>query len=376
MTTVRNAHRRPFQAGGNHLMQHLRRVAFTAFIPAVAHGQESPPRGFTIDTLGRGVYAFVRKEPIAYGMQSNSMLVVGNRYAAVVDAQMNRPDTREVIAAIRSITPLPVRFVINTHCHDDHVTGNVEYQRAFPAVEFVASAAMASDMVATCAKNRASFLAAGAGTLTFLDNLIRRGQSYVGGPMPDDERDAHRSYARLVAAFLADSTVTVVGPTRTFERELALDLGGRSIDVLFLGAGHSLGDAIVRVPEVGAIAAGDLVMWPVPFVGSTSRPGDFAETLNRLLALRPAIILPGHGPVLRSTDHIAQTSRMLQSIRDQVAAGVARGDSLPALRRAVDIREFRMLFAGDSKLRQGMFDFYVTSSAIPAEFHAQRAKRP
>jgi glyoxylase-like metal-dependent hydrolase (beta-lactamase superfamily II) len=352
-------------------MRFLPIVLALAALRTLSGQQPEIPRGFTADTLAPGVVAFVRREPLGYGNEANSLLIVGSRYAAVVDAQLLPSDTREVIAAIRTITTKPVRYVVNTHCHDDHVTGNVEYQKAFPGVDFVSSRVMADEMNGICAKNRASFRSSAA-TPGFLRDLVAKGQSLAGGPMPDDERDGLLSYARLVQGFIAESDEKPIAPTKTFEGKLTLDLGGRSIDVLYLGRGHSAGDVVVHVADAGVLAAGDLVMWPVPFVGTTSFPGDFAQTLDKMLALHPRAILPGHGPLLSDTMHVHQVSRMLKSIRDQVATSVARGDSLRQTRAAVDLSEFRTLFGGSSKLRQGLFDQYVKSSAIPAEFKAQR----
>jgi glyoxylase-like metal-dependent hydrolase (beta-lactamase superfamily II) len=349
-------------------------LAVTTLLPAGHGRQPDVPTGFIADTLAPGVVAFVRREPVAYGMQSNSLLIVGERYAAVVDAQNNLTDTRAVIAAIRAITPRPVRYVINTHCHDDHVTGNVEYRKAFPGVNFVASRAMAEEMDGICATNRAAFRKSGLGTVKFLRDLVAKNQSLLGGTLPEDERIAHLSYARYIESFVAESEETAVHPTMTFDDRLSLDLGGRAIEALHLGRGHSRGDVIVHLPDAGVIAAGDLVVWPVPLVGTTSYPGDYAATLHRLLALKPHIVLPGHGPLLRDTTYIHDVTRLLESIRSQVAAGIARGDSLPALRNAVDLSEFRALFGGGSKLRLGLFDNYVKSSAIPAEFTAQKPR--
>jgi glyoxylase-like metal-dependent hydrolase (beta-lactamase superfamily II) len=174
--------------------------------------------------------------------------------------------------------------------------------------------------------------------------------------------------------FVAESEERPVLPTKTFGDSLVLDLGGRSVVAMYLGRGHSRGDIIVRVPDVGVIAAGDLVVWPVPFVGTTSYPGDFGTTLDRMLALRPSAILPGHGPVMRDTTYVHDVSRMLKSVHSQVAAAVARGDSLPAVRKAVDLSAFRQLFGGESKLRQGLFDNYVKASAIPAEYARLRGR--
>ena len=341
-----------------------------ATLPAFFVRQPAIPHGFRVDTIAPGVVAFVRREPLGYGNESNSLLIVGEEAAAVVDAQMNLTDTREVIAAIRQVTSRPIRYVVNTHCHDDHVTGNIEYAKAYPGVEFVASKTMAEEMNGICARNRASFRTS-LGTVRFLNDLVAKGQSLVGGPMADDERLGLLSYARLVEMFIAESDEKAIGPTRTFDGRMTLDLGGRSIDVLQLGRGHSAGDVVVHVPEAGLIAAGDLVIWPVPFVGTTSFPGDYAQTLDAMLAFKPRVILPGHGPVLRDTAYVHDVVRMLKSIRDQVAKSVARGDSLRQTHTAVDLAEFRALFGGASKLRQGLFDQYVKSSAIPAEFTAQ-----
>ena len=354
----------------------------TAFVVAFGPGTTSiapdarPAAGFVIDTLAAGIYAVIRKEPPAYGMESNSLIVVGKRGVAVVDAQINRSDTRAVIAAIRKLTPLPVRYVINTHCHDDHVTGNVEYRTAFPGVEFVASDSMRVEMDGTCAVNRAGFLKAGPGTVKFLRSQVARNQSLLGGPLEEDERIAHLSYAHLLETFVAQADPVPVHPTITFADRLHLDLGGKAIDVMWLGRGHSAGDAIVHLPQDGIVAAGDLVVWPVPFVGTTSHPGEFAVAIDKLIALRAIAIIPGHGPLLRDPAYLQDVSRMLHSIQAQVAASVAHGDTLAQTQAHVDLAEFRALFGGNSKLRRGLFDNYVASSAIPAEFRDASLKKP
>lgn len=350
------------------LLPSLGLLALASALPGQA---PVPPRGFTVDTIAPGAYAFIRREPTAYGMQSNSLLLVGDRYAAVVDAQMNLTDTREVIAAVRAITAKPVRYLVNTHCHDDHVTGNVEYTKAFPAVDIVASRAMSQELLGTCARNRAGFRRAGPGTVQFVRGFVERNTSAIGGPIDDDERIAHLSYARLIEAFVAEAEPAVVPPTIMFEKQLSLDLGNRIIDVIHLGPGHSRGDVVVRDSAAGIVAAGDLVIWPVPFVGTTSQPGEFAAALDSLLGLRARVILPGHGPLLRDNAYVQDVARMLKSIRSQVARYRANGDSLAAVQRAVDLTEFRTLFGGTSKLGLGLFDNYVRSSAIAAEYAAQ-----
>src|ERR1044071_10366284 len=95
-----------------------------------------PKAGFTLGNvtvtpLAPGVYAAIRREPLALAVNSNSLFIVNSDHVVVVDAQFTRVATREQIAALRRITRLPVRYVINTHWHDDHLAGNQVYQDSF-----------------------------------------------------------------------------------------------------------------------------------------------------------------------------------------------------------------------------------------------------
>jgi hypothetical protein len=95
-----------------------------------------------------------------------------------------------------------------------------------------------------------------------------------------------------------------------------------------------------------------------------------------MLALRPAVIIPGHGPVMRDDSHARLTLRLLNSIRDQTGAAVARGETLEAARKSVNLEEFRKLFAGDSRFKSFVFANYVTSSGVAAAYReAAEGKR-
>jgi glyoxylase-like metal-dependent hydrolase (beta-lactamase superfamily II) len=134
--------------------------------------------------------------------------------------------------------------------------------------------------------------------------------------------------------------------------------------VLFLGRGHSRGDLVVHLPAERIVAAGDLVMFPVQFVGTTSFPADFAETEDRLIALAPERIVPGHGPVLQGTGHPRLISRMLHSLTDQVRAARARGETLDQVKAGVTLGEYERAFAGVSPMLRILFGYYVTTPAV------------
>lgn len=98
--------------------------------------------------IADGVYGAIYSEMHDDPVHSNSLIVIGDDGVAVVDADYTPAGARATIAEIRKLTKLPVRYVITTHWHDDHVFGNQESQIAFPGVEFVAHRRTRESMVA------------------------------------------------------------------------------------------------------------------------------------------------------------------------------------------------------------------------------------
>ena len=84
---------------------------------------------FQFHKLADGVYASIRKEPVGLGVEANNLFVVDDDGVVVVDTNFGPSSTRQVLAALRKITDEPVKYVINTHPHDDHVLGNAVYRR-------------------------------------------------------------------------------------------------------------------------------------------------------------------------------------------------------------------------------------------------------
>ena len=351
--------------------------AAPAGAPPAGAAPAPPPAGFTIERLADGVYAAVRREPAGFIFQSNSVFLIGPDDVIVVDTQFTLAATREVLAALRELTPKPVRFVIHTHGHDDHVTGNQVYREAFPGVQFVASTAMRRDMAGDGARNRAAYAKSARGTAAFLGDLLARDRDLGGRAMDAEERLSYASDSTLVGLYAAEAAVVrPILPTITFEDSLTLYQGDRAVQLLCLGRGHTGGDVVVRLPRENIVAAGDLVVWPVPTVGTTSFPLDFPATLGQLLALEPSILVPGHGPVMRDDSYVRRVKGLLESLAAQVEAAVARGDSLEQARKAVRLDDLRAAFAEGHPLREDVFDYYVAQPAVARAYEqAAREKR-
>lgn len=347
----------------------------SAVSPSVA--QPAADSTFRVERLAEGVYAVIRLEPAAVINESNSLFIIGDHDVVVVDAQSSAARTRATIAALRALTPKPVRAVINTHWHDDHVVGNAEYLAAWPTVEIIAHATVLEDLATDGVRYRKEADAGRAGTIGFLNGLVQQNRSFAGGPLSEEERRSHLSAARLLADYANPSpgmTYMPAAPTRTLTDRLVLEQGKRRIEVRFMGRGHTRGDVIVHLPTEGIVAAGDLLMWPVQFVGTTSWPLEFGATVDAIRALRPRLIVPGHGPVLRDDTYPALVSRMLHSLSSQARASVARGDTLQAALRSISLAEFETEMAGESPVRRILFSYYVTGSAIKRAWEQAQAR--
>lgn len=335
-----------------------------------------PASNFEVQPIAEGVYAVIRQDPPGLMVDANSVFIVNDEDVIVVDTSGAPSTSKEVVAALRKITNKPVRYVVNTHWHDDHIIGDTVYREAFPGVEFIGHTKAREYLPTRGAVDRKGFLAGAPMAVEILQSLLAANESFSGGELTAEERTSHESDIRLLELAVEEGPgVPLMLPTITVEDRLTLHRGDRMIDIRHLGRGHTGGDLVVHLPKEGVVITGDLVVWPVPLVGSDqSYVGDWSATLEKVLALKPAVIVPGHGPVLRDDSYVKILARMFASIEQQTAAAVARGETLQQARKSVDLEEFRKILAGDSQLRSVIFSTYVTNPAVTAAFREASQK--
>lgn len=357
-------------------------LALFAPFPGAAHptGPDSAPT-FSTQRLADGVFVIYANEPPGLGGDPNALVVVGRAGTLVVDAQFSATSTAAVMAEVRKVATAPVRWLVNTHWHDDHVSGNGVWRQAYPLIEILGHRHMLEDMPRAGAANRAGMLKSVPGTSAFLREREAGGTGIDGEPTDAVELRAYAAYRALIGRFAAESLLTVpVLPDRAVDDSLAIDLGGRRVVLRYLGSAHTRGDLVVEVPDAGVLAVGDIVSWPVPLIGTTSFPREYGLTLDRMLAIPHRQLVPGHGPVLASDEYPRQMRRMLGHIRTAVDSMRLAGDSLAQVQRTVRLDEFRRLFARDDRLLNTLFSNYVVQSAIPKAYadgaSAATAQRP
>jgi cyclase len=194
-----------------------------AATPAPKSAADDPARRFTVTPLADGVYAVIRDDRPGFMVDANNLFIINERDVVVVDANGAPSITKQVVAALKRLTDKPVRYVVNTHYHDDHIRGNQVWREAYPGVEFIAHAFAREYLPGQGAINRKAFLTGAPGFLEDLRGALKSGTGLTGAPLTAEERDSLQSDVSLAGLVLGegDRAETVL-PTITVRDRLTL----------------------------------------------------------------------------------------------------------------------------------------------------------
>lgn len=263
-------------------------LAFLLLSSALAFAAD--PADFTVKKLGAGVYAAISPDRSKAG--SNAGFIVGANGVVVVDSFLGADPAKELLAEIRKITNLPIRYVVNTHYHLDHTGGN------------------------------AVFAEAGATVLAHRNvrSWLRTENLKFFGPTPKPEAKAQ--------------VESLVLPDMVYSDAVDLYLGGRLVQVRYM-LGHTGGDSVVIVPDANVVFGGDLI-WQkhLPnLIDASTQP--WLQTLDKLLQEHPsATFVSGHGDVATPAD-VRDFRDYLNTLRTDVAKAQTDGKSGQGLVDAV-----------------------------------------
>ena len=208
---------------------------------------------------------------VAVRVTSEGLIVVDDKFAS---------QAADVFATVKTVSALPVKYLLNTHHHGDHASGNA-YVRETLGVNVIAH------------KN-------------IRENFLRIKQAGE--------------------------------PNITFANEGAVYLGGIEVKLFWFGRGHTNGDTVVYFPELKTIHAGDLIIDAMPVI---DYPGggsalEFISTIDKLLALDFDTMIPGHGRIMTKDEVRAYRTRfhtMNERMRELIRKGVTK-DQLKTLDQA------------------------------------------
>ena len=242
---------------------------------------------YVVRDLAPGVFAAVAPEGVPPYLFANSLVAIGDSGVLVVDSGQRPALARELIALIRERTEQPVRWVINTHWHGDHVWGNEVFVDSFPGVQILATPATRDSISAASVRQ--------------IDEQIaqhREGRARLQAMLDTADADLRTRIRQAdsvrVARIAELQAIRIVLPTRLFAMPLQLDLGGRTAVLLPLGPAHTPGDAAVWLPGERIVAVGDLLEEGELWLEGADVAG-WLRALDALAALDARVLVPSHG---------------------------------------------------------------------------------
>lgn len=303
-----------------------------------------------------GVYVVL--QPLADRFNdANSTIIVMSDAVAVIDTQGTLTEARAEIEAIKRMTDKPVRWVINTHWHTDHIQGNQVYREAFPGVQFVAQTNSREDMTLRAIPELQEQVAKLPEIIERSRDLLATGFNRDGKALTEDQEKFLEMRIHTFSKELPDLKQThIVPPDITFETSMSLFSGDQEIRLTHY-AGHTRGDLVVFLPAKRILITGDLLD-DMPYTGDGS-PTGLVQTLRHLDNLDFDLVIPGHGGIEKGHEHLRLIASLFDSIVVQVQEDIANGLSLEETEREVKIDDFRQPVTGGEEHATRAFNAWI-----------------
>ncbi|MDO8396919.1 MAG: quinoprotein relay system zinc metallohydrolase 2 [Bradyrhizobium sp.] len=273
-----------------------------------------------VDEIAPGVFVHSGKTALMTrenaGAIANIGFIIGESAVAVIDTGGSVREGQQLLAAIRARTDRPIRYVINTHGHPDHMFGNIAF-----------------------VQDGTSFV----GHRNLPRALTTRGPFYI------------EAFRRIMGGELIDD-VRMVPPTILVDGITTLDLGSRTLTLRAWPAAHTDNDLTVLDEQTRILFAGDLVFLSHTPVLDGSLRG-WLDVIDELATLPAQRVVPGHGVVSEWPAALADQRRYLQTLASDVRALIASGKSITAAAGAA---------AAAERSRWQLFDDFHARNATAA----------
>jgi cyclase len=247
--------------------------------------------------LAPGVYAFL--QPHLGWFVSNAGLIVGKKEAIVIDSLTNKSQVEDFLGKIRAVTDKPIRFLINTHIHGDHIYTNHFFK----------------DAIAIC-------------SLGAREELNRRDTDELENRVKPSFPEISFEGAKVTPQDLA------------FDKTLTIYQDEREIRLVDLGPGHCESDTYVYLPKERIVFCGDLLFSGSPQMLLMGCLSGLIQNLDIIASLDAKIYVPGHGPV-GGKELVYAMREYLVVVRDESRKCFDRGMSYDQAAQTIDIGRFK-----------------------------------
>jgi cyclase len=272
---------------------------FAAVLWLIAAPLPAQDLGQQIRKIKDGIYVYVGKN-----LNSNCGIVVTQEGVVLIDSGHNPTDSRAIAAAVKKITPLPVRFLIDSEPHPDHTTGHFVFS---PPATIIAAAGASESMKA---RDKAD---------------------------PDRNQKLAESSPEMKAAFQG---YRMVLPHVEYRDRMTLNVGERTFELFYMKNVHSEADSAVWLPNERVLFSASAV---VVEQFNVFRPNvnipDILAAAKTMKALNPEFVIPGHG-IPGTTKIFDDSERYYALLLERVGKMAREGKSLDEIQKTVKMPEY------------------------------------
>lgn len=303
-------------------------LAFQAQAPA-------PQTAYRFQQVVPGIYSAIGTGTMNVG--SNSAVIVNRDDVLIVDSHISPESGRAMLQELKAITDKPVRFLVNTHFHYDHVNGN----QAFPPAVDIIGHEFTRRKLTGDVLERGMFAELLKGMPKQLEDLRARALA---------EQDAAakarlEQQAAVQTAFGASlKDLKLTPPTVTLDDRMTLYRGDREIRLLYLGHGHTAGDIVVYLPHERVLCSGDLLVNGLANL-IDGFVNEWPDALEKLKPLDFVDVIPGHGEPFKGKERIDWFQAFLRDLWTQASALHDQKLSAEAAAPRIDMRAHRVHYA-------------------------------
>ena len=290
---------------------------------------------FDLEKAADGVYfAKARAQAV---INCNGAVFVRSKDVVVVDAHSKPSAAAALIAQIkREITDKPVRYVVNTHFHWDHIQGDHAYRQTGSKVDILASNTtkrLISEL--SIARMKASG--------DEIEQQVEKMRKRAEGASSGAEKAFCAEQIRQMQAYLAElKDYTLELPDITFDDSYQLSDPAFDLHLQFHGHAHTAGDVFVYCPQRKALATGDASHGWVPNLGD-GYPHAWPATIDKVMKGDFKYVLGGHGPM--QSDRVVMTNQRnyIEELTGKVEEGKRDGLTVEEMQKRFTVASLRSM---------------------------------
>ncbi len=321
-------------------------------------GAQSHPAPKRVD-IAEGIYLFMTPPYGEFGLDGNSVAIVTGEGVLVFDSNGTPAAAENVLAEIRKLTAQPVKYLVNSHWHWDHWYGAEVYKKAFPDVVVITQEKSRLMMAGPAIEFNRPFLEKD--FPPFVQSLEKRvADGEAASPPPANLPRLKQVLAQ--AKFFLDQKNSVRHTLAgvTFQDQMEIHLGGRTIQLMNFGRAVTPGDTVLYLPREKVLLVGDLIVNPVTFALGCY-PSSWLAALEKIEKLDATTIITGHEEPLRDKELLRNTMEVMRILLREGQAAKTRGLDPDAAKAAIlpQLGDLKAKITRNDPKQNGLFDLYL-----------------